>query len=114
MARLLLNMIRRGAPFLDQGEGSDFSKKLWAETVEESTKYDPELGKYAWDNLNKLKFNEAMGLSKLIVYLFFVGMNVEGKQSRGYNDFPVLGNHPKFCIYNTTLLDDLLPLKSFT
>ena len=40
-------MIRRGAPFLEQSEGSGFSKKLWAETVEEVTKFDPELGKYA-------------------------------------------------------------------
>lgn len=47
MAGQLLSMICRGAPFLDQDEGSDFSEKLWAETVEEATKFDPELKKYA-------------------------------------------------------------------
>lgn len=40
-------MILRGAPFLDHKEGSDFCERLWAETVEEATKFDRELKKYA-------------------------------------------------------------------
>jgi hypothetical protein len=40
-------MILRGLPFLDHKEGSDFGERLWAETVQEATKFDHELKKYA-------------------------------------------------------------------
>lgn len=40
-------MIRRGASFLDLDEGSDFSERLWADTVEEAAKFDHELKRYA-------------------------------------------------------------------
>ncbi|OBT70470.1 hypothetical protein VE03_00271 [Pseudogymnoascus sp. 23342-1-I1] len=41
------NNIFQDPLFLDQAEGSDFSKKLWVETVEEASKFDHELEKYA-------------------------------------------------------------------
>ncbi|KFZ00733.1 hypothetical protein V501_10524 [Pseudogymnoascus sp. VKM F-4519 (FW-2642)] len=41
------NKISPGASFLDLDEGSDFSERLWANTVEEAAKFDDELKRYS-------------------------------------------------------------------
>ncbi|OBT39438.1 hypothetical protein VE00_09818 [Pseudogymnoascus sp. WSF 3629] len=59
------NKIFEGLPFLDHKEGSDFGERLWAETVQEATKFDHELKKYVTSLENRMQQLEAL-LAKLL------------------------------------------------